>query len=229
MRRWLRVCGTILVVTGLLGLAWALTVWKWQDPFTALYTAHQQHELSQEYRREVARYRPPRRQAKPARVSEAEVVGREAHHYRLQLTTGAAVGRLKVPRLGLNVIVVNGTDKKSLTKGPGRYTGSYVPGEGQLVYIAGHRTTYGAPFAHIEQLRRGDRFTFELPYGTFVYRVRGSVIVSADDVARLRSRGREVVALQACHPRFFATHRLIVYAVPIRVKPATGRPYSPVA
>jgi LPXTG-site transpeptidase (sortase) family protein len=89
-----------------------------------------------------------------------------------------------------------------------------MPGEGELVYIAGHRTTYGAPFAHIDRLRPGDRVRLEMPYGTFGYRVTRSVIVPADDIGRLRSQGREQVALQACHPRFSASHRLIVYAVP---------------
>ena len=131
-----------------------------------------------------------------------------------------------MPRLGLNAIVVNGTDHTSLTKGPGRYTNSYVPGEGELVYIAGHRTTYGAPFAQIQRLRRGDPVTLELPYGTFVYRVRGAAVVPAGDVKRLRSSGHEVIALQACHPRFFATERYIVYATPVRVLPRGGTPYA---
>lgn len=227
MRSALRIGGTVLVVAGLLGLAWAVTVWRWQDPFTALYTAQQQHTLARQYDDELDRYRPP--PAAPKQFSEARVISRAARRYRMQLRTGKAVGRLKVPRLDLDAIVVNGTDKTSLTKGPGRYSGSgsYVPGEGELVYIAGHRTTYGAPFARIEQLRRGDRITLELPYATFVYRVRGSVIVPANDVGRLRSRGNEVVVLQACHPRFFATERYLVYAVPVWVKPARGPAYMP--
>jgi LPXTG-site transpeptidase (sortase) family protein len=95
-----------------------------------------------------------------------------------------------------------------------------------LIYIAGHRTTYLAPFAHIDSLRRGDSVTLELPYATFVYQITGHVIVPADDVARLKSRGYEQVALQACHPRFFATHRYIAYARPVRVIPRHGQPYS---
>jgi sortase A len=227
MRRAARILGTLLAAGGLVGLAWALTVWQWQDPFTALYTSRQQHRLAEAYDREVSRYRPRPRPPKRLRKTPAQLIGQEARVYRKRLRRGEAVGRIKVPRLGLNAILVNGTDHDSLTKGPGRYRGSYIPGEGQLVYIAGHRTTYGAPFAHIEQLRRGDRVTIELPYAAFVYRVRGHVIVPANDVERLRTRGHEVVALQACHPRFFATERYIVYAVPIRVKPSNGRPYSP--
>ena len=117
------------------------------------------------------------------------------------------------------MVVVNGTDHDSLTKGPGRYLGSAMPGEGELVYVAGHRTTYSAPFSRIETLRRGDQVRLELPYGTFLYRITRHVIVEADALEVLKSDGREVIALQACHPRFFATHRYIAYAEPVRVLP----------
>jgi sortase A len=124
------------------------------------------------------------------------------------------------------MVVVTGTDESSLEKGPGWYTGTRLPGEGQLIYIAGHRTTYLAPFAHIDALRHGDSVTLELPYATFVYRITGHVIVPSDDVARLKSKGYEQVALQACHPRFFATHRYIAYARPVEVIPRHGVPYT---
>jgi sortase A len=116
-------------------------------------------------------------------------------------------------------------------KGPGRYTGDapsggHVPGEGELVYVAGHRTTYLAPFAKIDRLRPGDAVTFELPYATFHYVITGHLIVNADDLSVLRSHHREVLALQACHPRFFATHRYIAYAKLVRVVPRVGPPYA---
>ena len=97
-----------------------------------------------------------------------------AARYRVQLERGDAVGRLSVPRLDLNAIVVEGTDSATLTKGPGRYTKSYVPGEGELIYIAGHRTTYGAPLARIDRLREGDEVRLEVPYGTFVTACRAT-------------------------------------------------------
>ena len=157
--------------------------------------------------------------------AEQLLIAREARKYRLTLRRGQALGRLKVPRLGLSIIVVTGTDESSLEKGPGWYTGTRLPGEGQLIYIAGHRTTYLAPFAHIDDLKRGDAVSLELPYATFLYRVTGHVIVPSDDVARLRSRGFETIALQACHPRFFATHRYIAYARPVQVIPRHGVPF----
>jgi sortase A len=229
VRRPLRVAGTVLAGAGILAAVWALVVWQWQDPFTALYTSQQQHRLAAAYDLSATAYTPVLHHDADAGVSvaaERKAVLAAATRYRRGLATGDAVGRLRIPRLGLSAIVVDGTDHDSLSKGPGRYEKSYVPGEGQLVYIAGHRTTYGAPFAHIEQLRHGDLVTFELPYATFTYRVRNTAIVPSDDLARLRSHGREVIALQACHPRFFATHRIIVYATPVRVAPRGGRPYA---
>ena len=93
--------------------------------------------------------------------------------------------------------------------------------------IAGHRTTYLAPFRHIDDLRRGDRITVEMPYATFVYRVSGYRIVAADDLSVLRSHGHEVLELQACHPRFFATERYIAWARLVRVEPRGGSAFTP--
>jgi sortase A len=121
---------------------------------------------------------------------------------------------LTIDRLGLRVIVVKGTDTGSLKKGPGLDGRTALPGEGELVYIAGHRTTYGAPFGDIDRLRPGDAVRLDLPYGRFDYVVTGHKIVKANDLSVLRSPGREVLALQACHPRFFASERYIVYARP---------------
>ena len=220
MSRSLRVVGTVFAAAGLLAAAWAFTVWQWQDPFTALYAAHQQGSLETAYDREEARYAAPVSRGNPQ--AQLRGIRRAAERYREQLERGDAVGRITVPRLGLDAIVVEGTDRASLTKGPGRYTKSYVPGEGELIYIAGHRTTYGAPLAHIDRLSKGDEVTLAVPYGRFVYRVTGRAIVPADDIARLESTGQEEVALQACHPRFFASERYIVYAKPVSVTPRGG-------
>jgi len=227
MRRALRVLGTLLIGCGIALLLWTGIVWRWQDPFTALYTASQQHRLAAGLDKRLAAYSPPAGLSEGSDwiAREKRLVALEARRYRRSLKTGEPLGRLKVPRLHLSIVVVVGTDHDSLTKGPGWYTGTFLPGEGQLIYIAGHRTTYLAPFAEIQTLRPGDTATLELPYGTFLYRIVGHAIVPAGDVSRLRSHGREVLALQACHPRFFATHRYIAYARPVRVLPRGGRPY----
>ena len=229
MARFRRILGTLLIASGLAMLTWTFVVWRWEDPFTSLYTAYRQHKLVAQYEERVASFEPARRARSTSLAAEMRAVAGDARRYRLSSSRGEAIGRIKARRLGLNMLLVNSTDHESLTKGPGRDERTYMPGEGELVYVAGHRTTYSAPFAHIDAFRRGDLVTLELPYATFVYRVTGHVIVPADDIGRLRSHGREVLALQACHPRFFATQRYIVYAKPVRVIPRAGHAYSPAA
>jgi sortase A len=216
--RFIRRLGTLLILAGVLTLAWAVLVWRWQDPFTALYTTYEQHQLASAYDKRAASFSVVHVSRSASLAVVRRTIAGEAARYRRQTHRGEAIGRIKVPRLGLNMILVNGTDHDSLTKGPGRDLRTYMPGQGELVYIAGHRTTYLAPFADIDKLRRGDWVTLELPYATFTYRITHHVIVPADDLSRLKSNGREVLALQACHPRFFATHRYIAYARLVRVE-----------
>jgi sortase A len=226
-RRALRAIGTALVVLGLGALLWAFVIWRWNDPFTSLYTRWQQHRLAGVYERTVAAYHPKPVRPTATVAAKERAVATEASHYRRIEHRGAPIGRIAVPRLGLHMLFVNGTDHDSLVKGPGRDLRTYMPGEGQLVYIAGHRTTYLAPFAHIDSLEPGDPITLKLPYATFVYSVTGHVIVDAHDLSLLRSHNREQLALQACHPRFFASQRYIVWAKPVRVTLPDGHSFRP--
>ena len=227
VRRIVRIAGTALAVAGALVLVWVVVVWQWQDPFTALYTHWKQHQLARSYDHRFASYHAARYDSEATISARVRTVEREARRYRLDSHRGEAIGRIVVPRLDLNMILVNGTNHDSLKKGPGRDLRTYMPGEGQLIYIAGHRTTYLAPFAHIDSMRRGDLITLEVPYGSFVYRVFRKKIVASDDLAVLRSHGREVVVLQACHPRFFATHRYLVYGRLARIEPRGATAFTP--
>jgi sortase A len=216
-----------MIVGGIVTLLWVVVVWQWQDPFTALYTRWQQHRLASRYDERFSTFRPMR-PAEATLAAERKTIALEAARYRRVSKRGDPIGRIKVPRLGVNMILVNGTDHATLEKGPGRDLRTFMPGQGELIYIAGHRTTFLAPFSHIDSLRRGDSVTLELPYATFVYRIVRHRIVKSNDLSVLRSHHREVVILQACHPRFFASHRYLAYAAPVRVIPRVGRPYSPV-
>jgi len=218
-----------MAVAGVAVLVWVVVVWRWQDPFTALYTTWKQHQLSNSYKHRVAAFRAPALNPGVSLAVTTAEIRRQARRYRLSSSRGQAVGRIRVPRLGLNMVVVDGTDHGSLTKGPGLDRRTYMPGEGQLIYIAGHRTTYLAPFAHIERMRPGDPVSLEVPYATFRYRVYRHRIVSSDDLAVLRSHGKEIVELQACHPRFFASHRYIVYARLVRIEPRGAPAFRPPA
>lgn len=213
-RRAIRRLGTVILVGGIALLAWGFATWKWGDPVTSLYTRWEQRELASSYDRIADRYAIPSAPAHaPARpgTRRAEIRAAAAR-FRSAAHEGQAIGRIVAPRLGLDMVMVDGTDSGTLKQGPGRDRRTFMPGEGELVYIAGHRTTYGAPFAHIERMRTGDRVVLEMPYAVAVYRVTRHVIVPSDDIGRLKSTGTEVVALQACHPRFSARERYIVYA-----------------
>jgi sortase A len=229
MKRLARISGTLLIVAGLGTLGWAVAVWQWQDPFTAVVNAYEQRGLEHSFERSLT----PRADAPAAPVTADPArlrsqLARAATAWRTQLERGDAVARLRIPALGVDEIVVNGTDSSTLRRGPGRYLKSGVPGEGELVYIAGHRTTYGAPFSHIDRLKPGDQVVVELPYATYEYRITGHRIVDASELSVLRSKGVEELALQACHPRFFASHRWIAYATPVGVTPAGAEATSAV-
>ena len=224
MRRTLRIAGTLLILAGALTLAWTLVVWQWQDPVTALYTKWKQHQLTSQYQKRVEAFSAPI--ATTSLADERRSIAREAKRYRASSTRGEAIGRIRIPRMGVNLVLVNGTDHDTLKKGPGRDGRTFMPGENRLIYIAGHRTTYGAPFSHIDRLHSGDRVTIEVPYGTFIYAVTRHRIVKATDLSVLRSPKHEVVELQACHPRFFASHRYIAYARLLRVEPRGAKPYE---
>jgi sortase A len=138
------------------------------------------------------------------------------------LHTGDPVGRLQIGRIGLSIYVVQGTDHETLKKGPGHYVASALPGEGELIYVAGHRMTYLVPFANIDDIRSGDYMTLTVPYGEFTYRAVRHYVVPSDDLAVLRPAGKEILRLQACYPRFFATHRYIVDATLVSFKTPDG-------
>jgi sortase A len=222
MRRFARLSGIALAALGVLALAWVVVVWRWQDPFTALYTTWEQHKLAQQLNQEMAA--PPAVKFVRGESPEAEARAIEvaAARFRHTATEGQAIGRIIVTRLGLNMVLVNGTDEGSLQRGPGRDLRSFMPGQSRLIYIAGHRTTFLAPFSNIDQMRPRDLIRLEMPYGTFIYRVFGHRIVPADDLAVLKSPQHEVLVLQACNPRFFATQRYLVYAHLFSVEPRSG-------
>jgi sortase A len=207
-----RLAGTVLIVAGVLTLTWTIVVWRWQDPFTALYTHVKQEHLASQYERRAKSFEPAIRINGRNERLAATVLARQARAYRRSLHVGNAVGRLQIGRIGLKMVVVQGTDESTLKSGPGHYLTTGLPGEGRLIYIAGHRTTYLAPFSHINDIRNGDFITLTVPYGTFKYRAFRHYIVTADDLSVLVNHGREILRLQACHPRFFATHRYIVDA-----------------
>ena len=222
-----RTLGLVLIACGVAALAWTIVVWQWQDPFTGLYTRWEQRHLRSQYAHLSSEWKRPSAHRGADVRAEKAAVARAAAAFRRETHPGEAIGKIVIGRLGLHMILVDGTDEGSLKKGPGRDLRTYMPGQNRLVYIAGHRTTYLAPFAHIEDIKPGDYITLELPYGTFLYRAFRHEIVPATALGMLRSPRHELLRLQACHPRFFATHRYIVDARLVHVALPDGKGYSP--
>ena len=128
--------------------------------------------------------------------------------------TGEVIGRIAIPRLGLNTWFVAGARLAQLEKGPGLFLGSVLPGQFGNAAVAGHRTSYGAPFGDLDKLAVGDQIVYTTPQGTFTYIVGSSEIVDAGrvDVVETKDRTRAVTTLVTCHPKWTSSKRLIVRA-----------------
>jgi sortase A len=218
----LRKVGLALLVLGLGVVGWVGVVLVWGDPLTSLYTAHEQHvlagQLAQEQRLWTSR---PVRASAAADTSKStlisQIIKSRALRFGRKLHNGAPIGRIVIPRIGLKMIVVEGTTEGDLAKGPGHYdaasgVATSLPGAGGVVAIAGHRTTFLHPFRHVDRLRSGDNVYLEMPYGTLRYRVYFQRIVVSTDWSILNRRPYEKLVLSACHPLYSATHRIVTFA-----------------
>jgi sortase A len=227
--------GTVLIVGGLLVLAYAAAVLFWRDPVTDLYNRYQQNKLESALEREFEAWDagPP-----PAVAGAGDdevdtaprpgvITARDARRFLRGLEQGQAFARIHIPRIGVESIVVHGTRwGADLSRGPGHYERTTVPGLGKTVGIAGHRTTFGAPFRKIDKIKAGDEITLEMPYATFRYRVFQHEIVDEKDWSVIRNRGFDTLMLSACHPLYGSSERWIVYAKLVAVQPREGEAYT---
>ncbi len=125
---------------------------------------------------------------------------------------GEAVARIVIPRLDLDKTVVEGVTTSALKKGPGHYPGTPLPGQPGNAAIAGHRTTYGAPFGDLDKLEQNDLIYVTTVQGSFAYRVTDTLIVSPRDVWVLDPTDDNRLTLTTCHPKWTARQRMIVVA-----------------
>lgn len=220
MRTVLRFIASVLVVSGVLLVADAGLTVAWQEPLSAIVAQREQDELDDALDARVAVLRRELRSLSRGRPFE-QVMGGLARRERRRLRRGAAVGRISLPTLGRRYAMVHGTDTATLRKGPAHFPDTPLPGEGGTVAVAGHRTTYGAPFRTIDRLRRGHRVVLTMPYGRFTYRVERTRIVPPTAVWVKRPVGYEQVILTACHPLYSAAKRIVVFARLIRAEPLT--------
>jgi sortase A len=226
-RRRVRRLGTAIMVVGVVLLAYGASIFFWHDPATDLYARWKQHQLAErldaafkDYQASAPAIATPQPEPAlgvapalepPAGPSPEELVARSARRFLASLKEGEPVGRIVIPKLDVKKVVINGTRwGADLSQGPGRYPETSIPGLGKTMGIAGHRTTFGAPFRHIDQLERG---------------VFAHEIVENDDWSVIRNRGFDTLMLSACHPLFSASHRWIVYARLVSVDPTKGASY----
>jgi sortase A len=195
----LRFVASVMMVSGILLISDAVVTLAWQEPVSAYFSERQQVQL------EKALIDPP-----------ARVV-------RKQPLRGDAIGKILIPSIGVSEYVVEGTDADNLRKGPGHYPDTPLPGQKGTSAIAGHRTTYGAPFRNLDDLKRNDRIVVELPYGTFVYRVDKIQVVDDSALWVTRSVGHPQLVLTACHPLYSAAQRIVAFARLTERRPAKVR------
>jgi sortase A len=223
MRRALRVLANVLIVGGVLLLADGVATLFWEEPLSSLYARVQQGRLEDRLE-ELQRRGPP--------ASERRVLARlpdtrrrlrfAARAARRRLDEGDPVGRLRAEAIGLDEVVVHGTGGAELRNGPGHYGETPLPGAGGTVGVAGHRTTYGAPFRRVDDLEPGARIELELPYGRFTYRVERTRILEPTATWVIRRVAYDRLVLTACHPLYSAAQRIVVFARLERSAPAFG-------
>jgi len=199
-----RVVAEILLTLGLLVIAFVVYLLVWSD----VQSAHAQSQLRATFRAQVE----------------------DAHH--VQTTSGAsttvvsppaegeALAILRIPRLGddWSWVMVEGVADSDIAKGPGHFPGTAMPGETGNFAVAGHRATHGEPFAHLDELRKGDQVVVTTTTDTFTYVVDRSEIVSPELLSVLDAvpghpdarPKRALLTLVTCNPRWGSTERLIV-------------------
>jgi sortase A len=136
---------------------------------------------------------------------------------------GAAIGIIKIPKIGVDKVFVEGTGTADLREGPGHYSGTPLPGQPGNASIAGHRTTYGAPFSRLDDMRPGDQILVTTQQGTFRYDATRSEVVDPSNVSVIGPTTAPQLTLTTCTPRFSAAQRLIVQASLVG-SPALGTP-----
>ena len=130
------------------------------------------------------------------------------------LREGDSLTRIRIPAIDVNVVVVEGTSASALRAGAGHYPQTPLPCEDGNVGIAGHRTTYGKPFANLDRLKPGDVIQLETPIGSCTYEVsQAPFVVLPNDLSVVKNDPTtRTLTLTTCTPKGSASHRLVVKA-----------------
>lgn len=207
VRRSAAALGRALITVGVLILLFA----AYQLWGTGIYTAQQQDRLRQQFTSELHKSSPS---PPPTTIPSPTTTTTTSPPSPPLPPSGDAVAQIRIPKIGVDDIVVNGVSLDDLRKGPGHYPETPLPGQLGNAAIAGHRTTYGAPFGNLDQLSAGDEILLRTVQGSFTYRVYSQLVVDPSDVAVLNADPNHpaTITLTTCNPKYSASQRLIVQA-----------------
>jgi len=204
LRRVAAALGRTLITAGVLILLFvAYQLWG-----TGIYTSQQQSKLRNQFDAALHKTSPP---TTPTTAGPTPTTTEPSPP---MPPTGDAVARIQIPKVSLDDIVVNGVGRDDLRKGPGHYPATPLPGQQGNSAVAGHRTTYGAPFGNLDQLSNGDEIRVRTLQGSFTYRVYRQLVVDPSDVAVLDPDPARpaTLTLTTCNPKYSASQRLVIKA-----------------
>jgi sortase A len=213
VRRALRIFSVSLITAGLVILADVALTLAWEEPVSSIYGGIEQRKAEDD----LAQLRKSLPTAEDlaaledvhgVRAKSKVLAGRFAR----AAETGTGIGEIEIPSIGVDIVLVQGTDSTSLRSGPGHYPDTSFPGQNRTVAVAGHRTTYLAPFHDIDGIEPGDDVVVEMPYATFTYEVNSTDIVGPSEVSIVDDVGYERLVLTACHPLYSAAQRYAIFA-----------------
>jgi len=230
VRRFFSGLGQVLITAGVLLLLFVgYQLWG-----TGLYTAQQQSRLGSQFRTALEQAGSPTTPQFPSATTVKPTTPTTTTTPPPSPPEGEAVAHIVIPKIGVDKFVVEGVDTVQLRKGPGHYPATSFPGQQGNAGIAGHRTTYGAPFGNVDLLENGDEIDLTTLQGSFVYRVYEQLIVLPNDGSVLDPDPTRpaILTLTSCHPKFSAAQRIVVHAeleipagdvpLPAVVRPSTG-------
>lgn len=240
--RWRRILADVLIIAGL-GLllypvgTWGYAWWQQRELGRKLVANHpaltipsptyfqeDMFQLKAELdAQQEALAEAERAAAKAKRDAELASLTEAARTYTASLAADTAsgvvpIGRVIIPKIGVDVVLVQGTGRGDLREGPGHWPETPLPGLGGNFVVSGHRTTYGAPFLKLDKLAAGDEIDVLLPYVAATYRVTRTVVVRPDQTDVVTQRGVEELSLATCHPVYSARQRLVVQAEMVSFK-----------
>lgn len=206
--RVLSIAGRILIGAGVILLLFvAYLVWG-----TALQQSHTQNVLRTDLVHKAHSTKVQDALAQTANVDKLPTGPPRVAPTTAAPPEGSPVGEIRIPAIGIDQVIVSGTQTQDLRKGPGHYTNTPLPGQAGNAGVAGHRTTYGHPFYNLNVLKDGDPIVLTTVQGVFVYDTTSSTVVSPSDGSILTNKPGAWITLTTCNPRFSASSRLAVTA-----------------